>query len=312
MHPLNTTNFDEINLFKERLTIALKAAKICVFEVDLVRQLYTFFENSEDIFGVSGDTILNDVRPYSKLSPDEYRLAVSNYFSHPDDEIIIAKAFTDILSGQSTTYQARMRAAGSEFIWCKIDVTPVMQDNKPTKMIGIITDISHIKSQNDLLKEKATTDTFTGMYNKEHSVTLIKEYLRLNENQTHAFLLLDIDNFKYYNDTYGHYEGDLAIKELAALIKKTFRSSDILGRFGGDEFMILIKNSPDKAMLCDKLKHILHFYSREHELTASIGIAFYPQDATTFDELFQKADKALYRSKIERCSFTFFSESNSL
>lgn len=308
MHLLNTNNLDEINLFKERLTIALKAARICVFEVDLVKQLYTFFENSEDIFGVAGDTILNDVRPYSKLSPDEYRMAVSNYFSHPDDETIIAKAFSDILNGQSTTYQARMRAGGSNFIWCKIDVTPVLQDNKPTKMIGIITDISHIKSQNDLLKEKASTDTFTGMYNKEHSITLMKEFLNHDAYLTHALLLLDIDNFKHYNDTYGHYEGDLAIKALAALIKKTFRNSDILGRFGGDEFMILIKNFPNEAWLCEKIKHILQFQNCEHNLTTSIGIALYPQDATTFDELFQKADKALYRSKIDRSTFTFFSE----
>lgn len=74
---------DEIMMFRERLTIALKAAKICVFEVDLTQQLYTCFENSEDIFGVSEDVILKDVQPYSKLSPEAYQLAVSDYFAHP-------------------------------------------------------------------------------------------------------------------------------------------------------------------------------------------------------------------------------------
>ncbi|MDD3348004.1 diguanylate cyclase, partial [Oscillibacter sp.] len=259
MSPLNTANSDEADLFKERLTIALKAAKICVFEVDLVQQLYTFFENAEDIFGVAGDAILNDVQPYSTLSPEAYRLATSNYFSHPDDEAIITKAFSAILSGHATTYQARMRAGGSNFIWFKIDVSPVMQDNKPVKMIGVITDISHIKHQNDLLKEKAVTDAFTGMYNKDYFKTLLKEFLSRDAYRTHAFLLLDIDNFKLYNDTYGHYEGDSAIRMLGTLIKKTFRVSDISGRFGGDEFMILIKDFPNEAWLHEKVKQLLAF-----------------------------------------------------
>ena len=81
---------EEIDQYKERLRIALKAAKICIFEVDLLRQLYTYFENAEVIFGVSGDDILSDVRPYSFLEPEEYRRAVSAYFSHPDDAEVIA------------------------------------------------------------------------------------------------------------------------------------------------------------------------------------------------------------------------------
>ena len=69
---------DEIKQYKERLRIALSAAKICIFEVDLQRQLYTFFENAEVIFGVSGDVILKEVQPFSKLDPEAYRLAVSD------------------------------------------------------------------------------------------------------------------------------------------------------------------------------------------------------------------------------------------
>ncbi|MDD3417633.1 MAG: sensor domain-containing diguanylate cyclase [Lachnospiraceae bacterium] len=312
MEYANEKDLEEINMFKERLTIALKAAKICVFEVDLLRQLYTFFENSEDIFGVPGDSILKDVQPFCTLSPIEYRLAVSNYFSHPDDASIISKAFSDILKGKPTTYQARMRAGGSNFIWCKIDATPVLQDNKPVKMIGVITDISRIKQQNDFLKEKATLDSFTGLYNKEYALDLMQDFLIQSQNQCHAFVLLDIDNFKNYNDTYGHYEGDRAIQSLASLIKKAFRNSDICGRFGGDEFIILIKNFPDTAWLRERIKPLLIFQNCGHSLSTSIGVAIYPQDATTFQRLFQNADKALYHSKIERKAFTLFAQLNEL
>lgn len=76
---------DETQRWKQRLTLALRAAKICVFEVDLIRQRYTFFENAEGIFGISGEDILRDVRQYSNLKPEEYRGAVSAYFSHPGD-----------------------------------------------------------------------------------------------------------------------------------------------------------------------------------------------------------------------------------
>lgn len=108
---LSTQHFlSEENHYKQRLSIALKAAKICVFEVDLTQQLYTFFENAEDIFGVSGDIILNQVQPYSTLSPDEYKEAVTAYFSHPDDAAIIDAAFRDIYCGRATTYIARMKA----------------------------------------------------------------------------------------------------------------------------------------------------------------------------------------------------------
>lgn len=167
----------ELSNYKERLHIALKAAKICVFEVDLTKQLYTFFENSEDIFGISGNEILSDVRPYSKLSPSEYQQAVSEYFSHPDDTDIIDMAFKNIFNGKSTTYEARMKAGNTKFIWCKIDVTPIMSHNIPVKMIGVITDISAIKSKTKFLEEQTKLDIFTHLYNKNYSQYMINKIL---------------------------------------------------------------------------------------------------------------------------------------
>lgn len=312
MSPIETNRLDEITLFKERLMIALKVARICVFEVDLTQQLYTFFENSEDIFGVTGDVILKDVQPYSKLPPDEYRLAVSKYFAHPDDEAVIAKAFSDVLSGQATTYGARMRAGGSGFIWCKVDIRPILHCGKPIKMIGVITDISDMKRKNDVLKEQASLDIFTGIYHKQSAVTMVKKALSRQKDKSHALVVLDIDRFKSYNDIHGHYEGDKAIKKLADLMKENFRSSDILGRFGGDEFILLITDFQDTAWLCEKLQPIVAFQSGEHALTTSIGVAVYPQDATAFEDLFKKADKALYYSKKGKDAISFYSQCSHL
>ena len=297
----------EIGKYKERLHIALKAAKICVFEVDLRNQQYTFFENAEDIFGVSGQSILQDVLAFSKLGPSEYQKKVSEYFSHPDDKDVIDRAFQCILNGNSTTYQARMRAGGSKFIWCKLDVTPILENNVPVKMIGVITDISDIKTKTDRLENAAKLDNFTGLYNKSSSVDLIQKKLRGNAGQSHAFILLDIDNFKSINDTLGHYTGDNIIQLVSDILKNNFRKTDIIGRFGGDEFILLIQNIPSLDWLTQKLCKLIRCGDHGLSCTNSIGVSLFPKDGTEFELLFKKADHALYQSKSFKEKYTIFS-----
>lgn len=298
----------EITQYKQRLSVALKAAKICVFEVDLQKQLYTFFENAEDIFKVSGSDILNDVLKFSQLQPELYQQAVINYFSHPDDFPIIDKAFKLIFSGHSTSYEARMRAGGSNFIWCKLDVSPIMENGVPSKMIGVITDISNIKKKTDNLIREIQLDNFTGLYNKKYAQLFIEEILATDTKQPHAMVLIDIDDFKKFNDTFGHAEGDKIIKINAEHIKKVFINSDIVSRFGGDEFLVFIKNFNDIDLLLKRLNSIVKNKYYQYNCTNSIGVAISPQNGTTIEELFNNADKALYHSKLTKSTFTFFSD----
>lgn len=299
---------DEIKQYKERLRIALSAAKISIFEVDLQRQLYTFFENAEVIFGVSGDVILREVQPFSKLDPEAYRLAVSDYFSHPDDVDVIGTAFTRILSGVPATYEARMKAGGSEFIWCRINVTPILEDGKPVRMIGIIADITDIKEKTDSLRQAVNLDNFTGLYNKGYTIALINDVLRKKKYLKHALLILDIDNFKSFNDTFGHDEGDKVLQGVSQQLKKTFRKTDIVGRFGGDEFIIFVQDIEDDQWLRDKFRNLLSIQVGGFTCSNSVGVAFFPQDAEVFNELFKKADQALYHAKIQKEKYIFFSE----
>lgn len=308
----NLTSYDNDDLletkkYKARLSIALKAAKICVYEVDIVNQLYTFFENSEDIFGVSGDRILQDVQPFSKLKPAEYQKAVSGYFSHPDDVLVIDRAFQSVFEGKPITYEARMRAGGSNFKWCKLDVTPIMENNVPVKMIGVITDITNIKMKTEKLENAVKYDIFTGVYNKNSSIDFIQEHLTKRPNQTHALILVDIDNFKNTNDRYGHDVGDHILLLVAEKLKKSFRKNDIIGRFGGDEFIIFIPNIPNMDWLAKKLGKLVQCEEDGYRCTNSIGVSMFPQNATDFDMLFKKADEALYQSKQTKASYTFYS-----
>ena len=297
----------EVEKYKERLHIALKAARICVFEVDLQNQLYTFFENAEDIFGVSGQSILQDVQSFSQMSPTEYQRNVSEYFSHPDDKDVISRAFQCILKGKPTTYQARMKAGGSKFIWCKLDVTPIIENNVPVKMIGVITDISDIKTKTDHLENAAKLDNFTGLFNKSSSVDLIQKKLCRNTEQHHALILLDIDNFKSINDTFGHYTGDNIIKLVSDTLKNNFRKTDIIGRFGGDEFILLIQNIPNLDWLTQKLHKLVRCGAHGLSCTNSIGVSLFPEDGTEFELLFKKADHALYQSKSFKEKYTIYS-----
>lgn len=301
-------NILEIEQYQKRLSVALKVAKICVFEVDLRLQLYTFFENSEDIFGVKGEQILRDVQPYSKLSPELYQKAVTRYFSHPDDKAVIAEAFSSILQGNPTTYEAQMRASGSQFKWCKIDVSPVMENGMPIKMIGVITDISSIKQQTDLLLQEVQLDNFTGLFNKTYTQLFISEILACRPNSQHALLIIDLDDFKQINDIYGHIIGDEIIRLVAVHLKKNVRQTDIVGRFGGDEYVVFLQNIPSREWLCKKLENLLRFCNTPTPCTMSIGVSITPHDSENLNELFEKADKALYHSKINKGCYTLFSD----
>lgn len=296
----------EIEQYKERLCIALNAAKVCIFEVDLTRQLYTFFENAESIFGVSGEDILKDVQPYSALDPEEYRRQAGQYFSHPDDMQVIEKAFACVLSGKPAIYEARMKAGNAQFVWCQIHAVPVVENGIPLKMIGVITDITEAKEK---LKQATCSDDFTGLYNKVYATTSIKDCLSKGEGE-HALILMDIDDFKRFNDTYGHAVGDRVIQTLSRRIKNTFKETDIAGRFGGDEFIILVQDISDRQSLLDQLEGLTQFQVDQFVCTTSLGVSLFPQDATEFNELFGRADRALYHAKNRKEKFSFSSEMN--
>lgn len=115
-----------------------------------------------------------------------------------------------------------MRAGGSTFKWCKIDVAPIIHNNKPVKMIGVITNISNMKLENEVLQRQVCLDLFTGLYHKQAAITMIEQRLALQHDVSHALILLDINKFKSFNDCYGHGEGDKVIKKLADLMKANF------------------------------------------------------------------------------------------
>lgn len=149
------------------------------------------------------------------------------------------------------------------------------------------------------LSDKLKWDTLTGAYRKSYFNTEFEKIIK--EEKKCALSVFDLDNFKQVNDTYGHQVGDKILKEFATLIKSKMNKNDMLVRWGGEEFLLLLKNiSSEEAM--DKIENICHIidkhsFSDIEHLTASFGVASLTEDDDA-DSLFLRADKALYEAKL--------------
>ena len=155
------------------------------------------------------------------------------------------------------------------------------------------------------LKDKATLDSLTGLYNRYYCQVTVMDYLNQEgQDKLSAFLLIDLDNFKLVNDNLGHRVGDQVLIEVGRVLKNHFRETDIVSRFGGDEFVVLMKDIKNADVLDILMKRLLdalnlEFGDGEHVINvrASIGIALTPKDGVDLDRLYEKADKALYQVK---------------
>lgn len=161
------------------------------------------------------------------------------------------------------------------------------------------------KEQIERLKLKANTDELTGLYNRYYCKTHINEYLQeVPQGQQAVFLLIDLDNFKNLNDSLGHLAGDQALVDVANVLKNSFCDDAIISRFGGDEFVVFVKNIQDIKLFNRLISRLLQqldlYYQSEKDqinIQASIGIALAPIDGRDMNTLYLKADKALYQAK---------------
>jgi diguanylate cyclase (GGDEF)-like protein/PAS domain S-box-containing protein len=207
---------------------------------------------------------------------------------------------------RAADYRWHLRKDGSRF-WADGVLTPIR--NAENELIGylkILRDITERKLAEDEISRMATVDLLTGLANRAAFDRRCKEMisLALRTKQVLLLLMIDLDRFKDVNDTLGHHAGDVLLRETGARIREASRESDLAARLGGDEFALLLLNPPSPecgGSLADKLLLALEkpfmIEGREARVSASIGIAVCPGDATTSDDLMKKADLALYRSK---------------
>ena len=181
------------------------------------------------------------------------------------------------------------------------DVTELM------KLRGVALDLEKIKAINrklsesrDFYKQNSEIDKLTGLFNKITFENKCIEYIKsFSEEKFAALFVIDLDNFKKANDTHGHQFGDLILTRFADKLRDIFKSGSIIGRFGGDEFVILLKNVPDNYFVAEKARMIIksaqNLYSdKELNLSASIGIKIFNGTEKNYSKIFETADKSVY------------------
>ncbi len=225
---------------------------------------------------------------------------------HPDDIGILVKTEDLGKAGDTFSVDFRMKRGDGSFFWCRCRGVVLRDENrKPYRCLYKLTDIDSQKKSEQKLMYDAQRDSLTGLYNNMTTYTLIENYLAgEGAGLGHALLVLDIDNLKEVNDSLGHKAGDRLIQSLAKVMTSSLRSTDIIGRVGGDEFVVLLKNIESSSNVLESLyamkKRIKPLKVDEKTCILpmfSIGVSLYPQDGRTYDELFRHADAAMYYIK---------------
>lgn len=292
---------------KERellLTIAELAADN-LFEYDVAAGSMLFMRIEQGEFVTSGE--------YASFRED-YLRAEQVYA----EDITAFERLCDELCAGVSYIHAEMRIynpAVDLYQWYKLHgKTAFDEEGRPVRVVGKVLNISENKETELRLIYKSERDPLTKLYNKTTTRSLIKGYLSTDSRDTlDALIIIDVDDFKGVNDSLGHLFGDSILVDLSQEMQDLFRSSDVVGRIGGDEFLVLLRGVKHKKHVEDKASDICRvfelLYSDENgdKITGSLGISLFPQDGDSYEELFEKADIALYQSKgLGKNCYTFY------
>lgn len=255
------------------------------------------------------------------LGYSEQELLNSNFqaVTHADDLGHDLANLYRLMQGETPNCQVEKRYVHrlGQIVWALSSVSLVRDsDNKPVHFIFQIQDITERKRAEAALQSLSLVDELTGLYNRRGFLAVSEQSLseiRLNE-KIPAIVYADLDGLKEINDSLGHHEGDRALAKAAEILKESFRSSDIVARIGGDEFVVLAAVGADESpeslsmRLQDNFDASNALRNRPYNLAVSVGIAHFDDEQNhSIEELMAQADRAMYedkRRKRSRNNFT--------
>ena len=273
----------ELELEKERYDLLVQASNEIIFDVDVLPEHIAWSPLYRRIFGFE---------PFGKLASE----SVPPLKSEPDKNIAVISAFIHkiIAEKHSGSEELLLSYANGEQHWFRIRANCIIKKETVIRLVGKLDNIDAEMLEKEKLQDMSRIDQLTGVYNKAGFKTVVEPLLK--ESGSGSFIFTDLDNFKTVNDTLGHQTGDKVLQEMAAKLQQFFRSDDIIGRFGGDEFYIYAPGLSPEATVkrAEDLCRILHTTYDGVTVSASIGICYFPEHGRDFDKLVHLADVAAY------------------
>lgn len=276
-----------------------------LFEYDAVANRMVFTPNAMERLDI-------DVKCLDGISQEYYM----KHLLHPDDRNNVSKMFqSSIILNQICYLEARFKCRDGEYYWFGCQYKTIENsDEKASRIVGKLVDISNQRSREQLLRQAALVDVLTGVYNRSVE-NIINE--KLERDARGLFFMIDMDNFKNVNDTFGHAAGDELLINVTHILRDVFRPDDIIGRIGGDEFVVFIFGTNDPRVAENRASAIQSYMERlyipgsNQIVSASIGVAIAPQDGSTYEELASAADQAMYSiKKKSKKGFAFHLKNN--
>jgi len=282
--------------------------------VENLRNEYFFYQRDcEGVFTYISPSITHILG----YSPDEFKAHYHEYLTDNPINLKIAEhAKAHAQSLDNSPYQLEIYSAYKDIHWLEVTDTPVYDEsNNFIGVDGIVHDITLRKQADDRLLWLSHYDELTGLANRRLFADQLHNAINMahRNNESVALFYLDLDRFKFVNDTMGHAAGDEVLKETANRIATTLRDSDMPARLGGDEFALVLPETdadgaaPVAAKILKKLREPYIFDEQAFTLGGSIGIAVYPQDADSAEALVHLADTAMYQAKQGKLGISFYS-----
>ena len=257
--------------------------------------------------------VLEDVLTTSRKDADGNRITIRDFrkqnmyraIINEEDFPAFSKAMREALKEQKKgVVEYRAKTDKGEMRWFRLNYASFEHRDTVIRVVGSEKDINEEKLRDEELKAKAGKDGMTGLLNKTTMESKVEKFINSSDpGSCHAMLMVDTDNFKSVNDNLGHPFGDDVIRFVAGSIRDTFRETDYVGRMGGDEFMVLMKDTTPEitkeraADLNKKIKRTFTERDISVGISCSIGIAFFSKDGRNYDALYKAADQALYEAK---------------
>ncbi|MBQ3842893.1 MAG: diguanylate cyclase [Ruminiclostridium sp.] len=227
---------------------------------------------------------------------------------HPEDAERYTSDLQKLEKGQNFKHnEYRIKNIYGDYIWVLIRTSSILdQEGKPIKIVGVIVDIDRAKKSENVLTARASFDSLTNVFNRETIEVAINNEIELiaARKSEFAILFVDIDDFKFYNDQYSHATGDQVLRFTATTIKNAVGDKGMVGRYGGDEFIVCIKDSDmnDPSVIAEQilktLKEGFDSDSGDHfTVNVSIGISVIKDNTKRVEEIIGQADDAMYKIK---------------